>query len=146
MDTTTWDGKPVSSEPPFGASVVVYRRGADGLEFLLLHRAHAGPEYEGDWAWTPPSGARFPGEELQECALRELKEESGLELLIEETHSSTEEWAVFMAEASSNSPIHVDSEHDRFEWMALEKVREHCGPENVLKSIEDVAEAIQGGA
>ncbi len=71
-DATTWDGKPISPEPPFGASVVVYRRGAAGVEFLILHRAHSGPEFDGDWAWTPPSGARLPHEPILACAEREL--------------------------------------------------------------------------
>jgi len=142
----TWDGKPASSEPPYGASVIVYRRIDRGLEFLLLHRAQAGPDYEGDWAWTPPSGARIPGEELEKCALRELKEESGLELRIRKTDFGTEDWAVFMAEAPSNSLIRVglDNEHDRFEWMDLKKVRERCRPELVLNHIESVAAAISG--
>ena len=41
----TWDGQPVASEPPWGASVIVYRRRPD-LEVLLLHRAHEGPSPE----------------------------------------------------------------------------------------------------
>ena len=35
-------------------------------EFLLLHRvAPGGPDYEGEWAWTPPAGARQPREDLK---------------------------------------------------------------------------------
>ena len=42
---TTWDGLPISEEPPFGATVVVYRHNGARLEILLLHRAHHGPDY-----------------------------------------------------------------------------------------------------
>ena len=144
----TWDGKAASSERPFGASVVVYREAPKGHEFLLLHRAQAGPEYEGDWAWTPPSGSRLPGEDLRNCALRELKEESDLELDIVETDLGTEDWAVFVAEAASDSIVKVglDKEHDRFEWMEISEVRQRCRPKNVLDQIESVAQSLTGGA
>jgi len=49
-----------------------------GWEYLPLHRAHRGAGYAGDWAWTPPSGARLPGEPVLAGALRELKEEAGI--------------------------------------------------------------------
>ena len=75
---TTWDGKPIASEPPYGAMVLVYRMNGEQPEFLILHRAQLGPDFEGDWAWTPPSGARQPGETIEECARRELWEEAGL--------------------------------------------------------------------
>jgi hypothetical protein len=52
---TTWDGLPISAEPPFGATIVVFRCPDDGLEVLMLHRAHHGPDFAGDWAWTPPA-------------------------------------------------------------------------------------------
>ena len=70
MEPTTWDGLPVSAEQPFGASVVVWRRNGESREWLLLHRHHHGRDYEGAWAWTPPSGARFPGEAVEDCAQR----------------------------------------------------------------------------
>ena len=42
---TTWDGVAVSQDPPSGASVVVYRRAGRSVEYLLLHRAHSGPQF-----------------------------------------------------------------------------------------------------
>jgi 8-oxo-dGTP pyrophosphatase MutT (NUDIX family) len=80
--TTTWDGLPASPEPPYAACVVVWRWAPPGApEFLVLHRlAPGGPGFEGDWAWTPPSGARLPGEPPDEAAKRELLEETGLRL------------------------------------------------------------------
>jgi hypothetical protein len=51
VPTSTWDGLPVAADPPYGASVLVGRRDAGGeREWLLLHRAHGGPDYAGDWA------------------------------------------------------------------------------------------------
>ena len=44
--------------------IVVASRAPDGWRYVLLHRAHHGPEWDGDWAWTPPSGSRKPGEDV----------------------------------------------------------------------------------
>jgi len=59
---TTWDGEPVSRERPHGATVVVAAQSPDGWRYVLLHRGHRGPDWAGDWAWTPPTGSRKPGE------------------------------------------------------------------------------------
>jgi hypothetical protein len=69
---TTWDGLPISHEPPYGATVVVYRDRGRAPEVLLLHRAHHGPDHAGDWTWTPPTGSRLPDEPIDQCARREL--------------------------------------------------------------------------
>lgn len=58
----TWDGLPVSAAQPHGCMVVVWQWRERQSYLLLLHRAHHGPTHEGDWAWTPPSGARLPGD------------------------------------------------------------------------------------
>ena len=74
----TYDGLPVSREPPHGATVLVLSRGPTEWRYLVLHRAHRGLDLDGDWAWTPPAGARFPNENIAVCAARELREESGV--------------------------------------------------------------------
>src|SRR6478752_9446628 len=118
--STTWDGLPISPEAPFGTSIIVYRRRAQGVEFLLLHRAHHGPEYEGEWAWTPPAGARLPNEPVDECARRELMEEAGLTLPLQDTGLGKESWAIYYAEAAPDQVVTLlDVEHDRFEWVTL---------------------------
>jgi 8-oxo-dGTP pyrophosphatase MutT (NUDIX family) len=42
-----------------------------------IWRLHNGPDYAGACAWTPPSGARLPGEPVEDCARRELRDETG---------------------------------------------------------------------
>ena len=130
-DWATWDGLPVSSDPPHGCSVVVFRWVDEALELLLLHRRHHGPEYEGDWAWTSPSGARLPGEPIAECARRELAEETGLELPIQPTACGTVEWHLYVAEAPLDAYIVLDIEHDRFEWLSTEEALPRISPEQV---------------
>lgn len=135
---TTWDGRPVSPEPPHGVSIVVYRRAGDDFEYLLLHRAYNGPDYEGDWAWTPPSGARLPGEPVAACAARELREETGLSLTPRPTTLGSAEWAVYLTEVGPATSITLDAEHDRFEWVPLAEALQRCRPPVVAQALRRV--------
>lgn len=139
MEPTTWDGLPVSAEQPFGASVVVWRRNGDTRGWLLLHRHHHGPDDEGAWAWTPPSGARFPGETVDDCARRELREETGLTLDCVTTELGGADWLIYAAEAPAGAEIVLDDEHDRFAWLSLENAVARCLPAAVGESIAAVA-------
>jgi 8-oxo-dGTP pyrophosphatase MutT (NUDIX family) len=53
------------------AGGVVTRSVANGPEILLVHR----PKYDD---WTLPKGKAEPGESDEDCALREVEEETGL--------------------------------------------------------------------
>jgi ADP-ribose pyrophosphatase YjhB (NUDIX family) len=139
MPQRTYDGLAITRDPPFGASVVVYRRGEASIEFLLLHRAHQGPDYEGDWAWTPPAGARWPGEHPDDGARRELKEETGLALPLQRTAHGTADWLVYRAEASLVSTVVLGAEHDRYAWLSAEEASARCAPEQVAAQILFVA-------
>ncbi|HET6682301.1 MAG TPA: NUDIX hydrolase [Gaiella sp.] len=61
---------------------VPVRRGENGLEVLVVHR----PQYDD---WTFPKGKREPGETDEECAIREVEEETGLRCVPEEELPST---------------------------------------------------------
>jgi 8-oxo-dGTP pyrophosphatase MutT (NUDIX family) len=141
MAHTTYDGLPISEEPPHGASVVVRSQSPGGTRFLLLHRAHHGPDYEGEWAWTPPSGARQPGEGVREAALRELAEEAGPHIaalgdLMSALPGGNGEWARFLLEVPWGTPVDlIDAEHDRWEWMTLEEALRRCLPDQVADTI-----------
>lgn len=142
----TWDGKPIAGEPPFGATVVVHRDGASGeREFLLLHRAYDGPDYEGDWAWTPPSGARYPGEAIAECARRELEEETGLKLEPAPVSRGRGDWALFLANAGRDDRIRTSDEHDRYVWAPLKTALGLCRPDRVSRSLREAARLLDQG-
>lgn len=53
------------------AGGVVWRRGEHGLEVLIVHRPHR-------LDWSLPKGKVDPGETVEQTALRELLEETGL--------------------------------------------------------------------
>jgi 8-oxo-dGTP pyrophosphatase MutT (NUDIX family) len=116
----------VAADKPHGAAVAVWRERGGTREWLLLHRAHHGPDYEGDWAWTSPTGARLPGEQVDDCAARELREETGLELPL--TRVGGDEWALYVAEAPPHAEVTLDPEHDRYEWLPYEEAVDRCLP------------------
>jgi 8-oxo-dGTP pyrophosphatase MutT (NUDIX family) len=148
----TWDGRRIADDFPRGSMVVVYRRRAPALgrapvEVLLLHRAHEGPEHEGDWAWTPPSGARQPGEDVLAGAVRELREEAGLVLPVTSVSSGVPEWAVWIA-LWDGSPVRLDAdtdllEHDRYIWTTPERALELVRPAVVTESLAMALRRIQ---
>lgn len=140
---TTWDGEPVSREPPHGATVVVASQAPDGWRCLLLHRAHHGPSWDGDWAWTPPTGSRKPGEEVTACAVRELREETGLGALPRPLVVNDVYWAIFALEVPWGTAIAVDgNEHDRFEWVTVADALRRCRPAALSKSFLMACEAM----
>jgi 8-oxo-dGTP pyrophosphatase MutT (NUDIX family) len=139
LGTTTWDDLPVAMDKPHGCAIVVWREASGGREYLVLHRRHAGPpDYAGDWAWTPPSGARQPGEPLDDAARRELVEETGLQLSIRPTQFGSEEWPVFAAQAPANADVALDAEHDQFRWVSAEAAAGLCLPAAVASGITAV--------
>lgn len=71
------------SEPPVrAAGGVVWRRNAGTVEVLLVHR----PKYDD---WTLPKGKAEPGETDEECARREVEEETGLRCRLGDEVGST---------------------------------------------------------
>lgn len=141
----TWDGLPVSQEPPYGCSVVVYRRTPDGALLLMLHRGHLGRAFAGDWAWTPPGGARLPGEPVEVCARRELLEETGLTLPPVATACGDDAWCVYLAEAPDDVPVTLDAEHDRFAWLAPDEALRRTLPERPRALLHRAVELIAPG-
>ena len=59
------------SEPIVAGGCLVVRTGVDGLEALLVHR----PKYDD---WSLPKGKRDPGEHVILTAIREVEEETGV--------------------------------------------------------------------
>lgn len=139
---TTWDGLPVARERPYACAVVVWRQAGEGREFLLLHRvAHGGADDEGEWAWTPPSGARQPGEAPDTAATRELQEEIGLTLPLTPLldASASEDVVLYVAQAPQDAEVVLDDEHDRFVWLPLEEALPKCLPPVVASGLANAA-------
>ena len=141
----TWDGLPVAQTPPFGATIVVYRRQEDGVDLLVLHRSQKG--FDEEWAWTPPSGARQPGETIDDCARRELFEEAGLALALLRTDCEGETWVVFLARAPEDTDVSLnDPEHDQYAWLPPSVALARCSPDIVRTALARAIERIASGA
>jgi 8-oxo-dGTP pyrophosphatase MutT (NUDIX family) len=139
---TTWDGLPVARERPYACCVVVWREAEGRREFLLLHRlAPGGASYEGEWAWTPPSGARQPGETPDTAAARELTEEVGLALPLTALldRSASDDVALYVAQAPPDAEVWLDDEHDTFLWLPLEEALPKCMPTVVAAGLANAA-------
>jgi 8-oxo-dGTP pyrophosphatase MutT (NUDIX family) len=143
----TWDGLPVAGENPVAAAIVIWRRSGSGArEYLVLHRHHHGPDCAGEWAWTPPSGARQPGEAPEAAAARELREETGLDLPLAPLESATEAVALFVAEAAGDAELSLEPEHDRYAWVTLEEAVARCLPPVVAEGIHRAAAHLDAAA
>ncbi len=123
---------------PQGATVVVWRRRGQELEVLILHRAHHGPARDAapeDWAWTPPSGARRPGEYVGFTAQRALREATGLELKLTLSEAGSPDWRVFTAQAPPGCVVRLDPGHDRYAWVPLDQALLRCLPRRVADQL-----------
>ena len=98
------------------------RVGPDGREVVLVHR----PKYDD---WTLPKGKLEPGEDPLEAALREVREETGLECVpgpalgsIEYLDSSGRDKVVdyWLMEPRSDE-LEPTKEVDEARWMSFEE-------------------------
>lgn len=111
---------------------VVYRNGAAGREYALLVRE--GSRRGGRDSWHLPKGTLRRDETLEGCALRETREECGLEAAIEgylgtlharflhPVHGRICDRTThyFLMRCAGETGV-MDEEHDRLEWASLEQ-------------------------
>lgn len=128
--------------PKLGAAVVAWRRTGAGLEWLVMHRAVFEPGFAGDWAWGPPGGGSLPSETADECAKRELEEETDLVAECRPTPCGNELADVFHAEVPADAEVVLTFEHDAFRWLPLDEARELCLPAYVGDQLACVAALI----
>ncbi len=76
-------------EYPVSAGGVVYRVGDAGVELVIC-----GNRTDGGWTWGLPKGTPDPGESMEETALREVREETGLHVNLEAPIDSIRYWFV----------------------------------------------------
>ena len=112
------------------AGGVVHRDGAEGTEVLLVHR----PKYD-DWSF--PKGKADDGEDDLACALREVREETGLACVAGVEVGSTfyrdgkgrrkvvRYWAMRPVPSNGDAPRRPDDplEVDELAWLAVGEAR-----------------------
>jgi 8-oxo-dGTP diphosphatase len=71
-----------AERPIRAAGGIVWRQREGGVEVLLVHR----PKYDD---WTLPKGKALEGESDEDCALREIREETGLRCELDDELASS---------------------------------------------------------
>lgn len=110
-------------------AVYVLRRSVGGTELLFLRRS--GGRFEGQW-W-PVTGTREPSEDPQQCALRELLEETGLvpQMLFPTDLTAPVEGGghlrIFVAPVESSAVVCMNWEHDAHRWCSAEEAHAIVG-------------------
>ena len=114
-----------STETAVSAGGIVYRHGPGGLEIVVCGR-------DGDGVWGLPKGTPAPGESLEQTALREVTEETGLQVRIVRKVGVVEYWFSregvryhkwvhhYLMEAIGGNTEDHDVEYDRVEWLPVE--------------------------
>ena len=100
--------------------------------------------------WSLPKGTPDTGESLEETALREVREETGLEVAIEEPLGNTNYWFTIpkervncdktvhfylMAHKGGSTDLH-DLEFDQVEWFPSEQALKSLTHANEVKVME----------
>lgn len=111
------------------AGGVVYRREPDGVEVVLAARRTR----RGDLAWGLAKGGIEPDESPEDAAVREVREETGIEAEIEATLGETRYFYVwedvrirktvhfFLMRATGGDPNDRDDEMEDVQWFPLER-------------------------
>lgn len=118
-------GSRMPVERAVSAGGIVYRKGASGLEIVICGR-------DVDRVWGLPKGTPEEGEDLEETAIREVTEETGLEVRILDKVGVVEYWFArggvrfhkwvhhYLMEATGGDPSLHDVEYDRVEWRLVD--------------------------
>ena len=131
------------------AGGVVYRRAEQGIEIVLCGRASEG-------LWALPKGTPDPGESLEETALREVAEETGLEVEIERRVGSIRYEFRRRGEVFDKTVEHYllrpvgghldghDGEFDAVRWFAVDEALPLLTHENDREIVRKAVALIEG--
>ena len=136
------------SQTAVSAGGIVFRRAEEGIEIVLVGRT---PER----LWALPKGTPNPGETLEETALREVREETGLEVRILDTVGQVEYWYTapdgervqktvhyYLMEPIGGDTANHDHEFDVVTWRHLSEAERLLTHRNQLPMLHRAWERI----
>lgn len=136
------------SRTAVSAGGIVFRRAEEGIEIVLVGRTS-------ERLWALPKGTPDPGETLEETALREVREETGLEVRIVDTVGQVEYWYTapdggrvqktvhyYLMEPIGGDTTHHDHEFDVVEWRHLTEAERLLTHKNQLPMLHRAWEQI----
>ena len=118
---------PVRREVSAGG--VVYRRDGQSIEVVLASRRTR----RGDLAWGLAKGGIEEGESLEDAAIREVREETGIEAVVEASLGDTQYFYVweeirirktvhfFLMRATGGDPAERDDEMEEIRWFPIDR-------------------------
>lgn len=134
---------PVALDQQYDSAHVVIKNKMG--QVLLLKRAEVDEWMPGKWSL--PGGGKREEESLLQGAIREIKEETGLEVMPEDLHflediSRKQNHAFFLATKALGT-VKLDSENSEFVWTDVSKlIPKDCVPDliQVLSSVSSISE------
>ena len=145
MDTPRRGRRRVRSA--LAAGGVVYRHGADGLEVALAGR-------RSDGTWVFPKGQPDGDETIEETALREVREETGLQVRAISPLGQVEYWFAagpervrkavhfYLMEAIGGDTSLHDHEYDEVRWVPVREARRMLSFETYREILDRALAAI----
>jgi len=140
-------GDGLRTESATSAGGVVYRVTERGMEVVICGRTSEG-------IWGLPKGTPEPGEDLLAAATREVREETGLEVAVEEEIGSIRYWFQRQGVRYHKTVHHYlfvpvggsleahDAEYDRAEWFDVEEACRRLSYKNEVEIVRKAAEMV----
>jgi len=136
-------------EHPVSAGGIVYRRQGEDLQVVICWIKERN-------TWGLPKGTPNPGESVEECARREVREETGLEVKIVGKVGSIRYWFVaggiryhktvhhFLMEPVGGSLDQHDPEFDVVKWATIEEAQRTLTYKNEVEMVARAAHMLRG--
>lgn len=138
------------TERVVSAGGVVYRHGPHTIEVVVCGRS-------ADGVWGLPKGTPDPRESLEDAAVREVSEETGLQVAIVRKIGSMDYWFLrpqegvryhkwvhhYLMKATGGSTDNHDWEYDRVEWMPIEEALRTLTYKNEVDMVRKAQELIE---
>lgn len=125
---------------------VIFYRGDDGVKLLLVRNCNG--RY-----WSFPKGHMEPGEDEYQTALREVYEETGLEVEIFKGYRQVSEYSpygniqkrvVYFVAETKNDRVKIQrSEIESYVWVSIEQAYKMCCYQNDSRILETAEKAIK---